>query len=142
MRIAPRYREVEVAGRPREMGRQIGEALEAEIRGFCDTALASVNKSVRISRDAAMKNAAATVPYAEAYSADMVDELRGMAEAARVSLEDLMLLHVRNQLRPEHDAGCTSFALASRGAVRTGNIVAQNWDNDPDLDQFTVVLTR
>ena len=44
-------------------------------------------------------------------SADWFDYSR-MAEAARVSLEDVMLLQVRNQLQAEPEAGCTSLALS------------------------------
>jgi isopenicillin-N N-acyltransferase-like protein len=65
-----------------------------------------------------------------------------MAEAAKVSVEDIMLLQVRNQLQPESDAGCTSLALAADRPRRTSGLVAQNWDNDPDLQPFTIVLTR
>lgn len=136
-----RYREVEVAGRPREMGRQIGEAAGEEIRGFCDRALGLVSKTVHISHAAAMQVAADSIAFAEDYSPDMAEELRGMAEAARVSLEDLMLLQVRNQLRPEQEAGCTSLAVAGEALGAVGR-VAQNWDNDPELDAFTIVLTR
>jgi isopenicillin-N N-acyltransferase-like protein len=50
-----------------------------------------------------------------------------------------MLLQVRNQLQAE-DAGCTS--LSAEGLRAGGRMVAQNWDNDPALDEFTVVLTR
>jgi isopenicillin-N N-acyltransferase-like protein len=50
-----------------------------------------------------------------------------------------MLLQVRNQLLPQPDSGCTSLAYASLSA---GGVVAQNWDNDPALDAFTIVLTR
>ena len=53
-----------------------------------------------------------------------------------------MLLQVRNQLQPEGDAGCTSFALEPRASAEGGAVVGQNWDNDPALDPFTVVLTR
>ena len=137
-----RYREIEVAGPPRDLGRQIGEATRDEIRSFCDAAIRQVGKTIRISRAAAMEIAAASIEYAETYSRDMVDELRGMAEGARVSLEDLMLLQIRNQLRPDPDAGCTSLAMTGQGATTAGNLVAQNWDNDPELDAFTVVLTR
>ena len=129
-----RYREIEVAGPPRELGRQIGEAARDEVRGFCAVALERVNKNVRISRDRAMKIATRCIEQAEAYSPDMVEELRGTAEAAGVTLDDLMLLQVRNQYRPEGEAGCT--------ALSSGPVVAQNWDNDPALDPFTVVLTR
>ena len=135
-----RYREVVVSGSPRDMGRQIGEATGEEIRGFCEIALTRVNRTMRVSQSAAMAVVAESMRLAEDYSADSMNELRGMAEAARVSLEDLMLLQVRNQLQAEPDAGCTSLALSP--TARAGSIVAQNWDNDVALDPFTVVLTR
>ena len=137
-----RYREIEVAGLPREMGRQIGEAAGDEIRGFCNVALSLANKFVRVSRATAYGVVAKALQGAERYSPDMVEELRGMAEAAKVSLEEIMLLQVRNQLQPDSDAGCTSLALAAGGRRRTSGLVAQNWDNDPDLQPFTIVLTR
>jgi isopenicillin-N N-acyltransferase-like protein len=135
-----RYREITIAGSPRDIGRQIGEAAKNEIRGFCEVALQRVNKTVRVSRKAAYSIAERSLPFAEEYAPHLVDELRGTAEAAGVLLTDLMLLQVRNQLKPEADAGCTSLSVANRS---TGNpIVAQNWDNDPLLDDFTIVLTR
>jgi isopenicillin-N N-acyltransferase-like protein len=137
-----RYREIEVAGLPRAMGRQIGEAAREEIRGFCDIALSLVNKSIRVSRATADEIIASTLRSAELYSPDMVEELRGMAESAGVPLSDLMLLQIRNQLQPDADAGCTSLSLAGQSGNRSGGIVAQNWDNDPALQPFTLVLTR
>jgi len=137
-----RYREIEVSGLPREMGRQIGEAAGDEIRGFCDVALSLANKFILVSKTAADGIVAKALQSAERYSPDMVEELRGMAEAAKVSLENIMLLQVRNQLQPDSDAGCTSLALAANRTHRTSGLVAQNWDNDPDLQPFTIVLTR
>jgi isopenicillin-N N-acyltransferase-like protein len=137
-----RYREIEVAGLPREMGRQLGEAVGEEIRSFCDAAWGHIGRTVRISRERALEIAAASIPYAEEYSPSMVEELRGTAEASGMKLEDLILLQVRNQLRPEADAGCTSLSLAGCDADLAGSLVAQNWDNDPALDPFTIVLTR
>jgi isopenicillin-N N-acyltransferase-like protein len=137
MFTALRYPELTATGTPRELGRQIGEALRDAIRGFVDVALDRVNRAVRVSRASAMEIAEASIPLAEGYAPHMVEELRGTAEAAGVSLEQLMLLQVRNHLQPD-DAGCTSFSVAPR----SGRIVGQNWDNDPVLDAFTVVLTR
>ncbi|MEX2025729.1 MAG: C45 family peptidase, partial [Pirellulaceae bacterium] len=137
-----RYREIDVAGWPREMGRQIGEAAGEEIRGFCAVALSLVNKTVQVSSAAADEIVAEALRSAQQYSPDMVEEIRGMAEGARVSARDIMLLQVRNQLQPDADAGCTSLALAGEGQPRNSRLVAQNWDNDPALQPFTVVLTR
>lgn len=137
-----RYREIEVAGLPREMGRQLGEAAREEIRGFCDVALTLVNKTLRVSRKSTDEIIADSLQRAEQYAPDMIEELRGMAEGAGIPVEDAMLLQVRNQLQPEADSGCTSLSLAADRKVQTSRIVAQNWDNDPDLQPFTVVLTR
>jgi isopenicillin-N N-acyltransferase-like protein len=136
-----RYREIVVAGLPRAMGRQIGEAAREEIRGFCEVALALVNKTTRVSRASAQEVSANSLIHAEQYAPDMVEELRGMADGAGVALEDIMLLQIRNQLQPDGDAACTSLSLAGSG-TSTGRILAQNWDNDPDMQPFTIVLTR
>jgi isopenicillin-N N-acyltransferase-like protein len=134
-----RYPELTVQGSPRELGRQIGEAARAQVRGFCEVALERVNRTVRISLASAMQVAGASIPLAETYAPHMVEELRGTAEAAGVTLEELMLLQVRNQLQAD-DAGCTSFSIGQ--PRRAQRVVAQNWDNDPVLDEFTLVLTR
>lgn len=135
-----RYREIEVSGPPRELGRQIGEAAREETRGFCEVALDRVNKTLSISRERAIDVARRSTSFAEKYRPDLVDELRGTAEAAGVTLDDLMLLQVRNQFTPEKEGGCTSFSIQSSGA--DSPVVGQTWDNDPLLDDFTVVLTR
>ncbi|MCA9115294.1 MAG: peptidase C45 [Planctomycetaceae bacterium] len=139
-----RYREIDVSGTPRELGRQIGEAAGEEVRGFCSVALERVNLSCRISRERAIEVARRSQAYAEQYSPDLVEELAGTAEAARVSLDDLMLLQVRNQLRSEEQGACTSIAVAGTGPrEQTGTLLlGQNWDADPALDPFTIVLTR
>jgi isopenicillin-N N-acyltransferase-like protein len=132
-----RYPEVEVAGPPRELGRQLGEAARESIRGFCAVALDRVQVTTPVSRESALAVVASTLPYVQEYAPDLLEELGGVAEGAGVTLEDLMLLQVRNQLVAD-DAGCTAFS------VRTTELacVGQNWDNDPELDAFTIVLTR
>ncbi|MEZ6132871.1 MAG: C45 family peptidase [Planctomycetaceae bacterium] len=134
-----RYREISVAGSPRTLGRQIGEAAREEVRGFCDVAMDRVNQTIRISRARAMEIAQQSLTFAEDYRPDLVDELRGTAEAAGVDLNDLMLLQVRNQLTAEPDAGCTSLSVRTADG---SSLVAQTWDADPVLDRFTIILTR
>ena len=137
-----RYRELTASGPPRELGRQVGEAAREEVRGFCEVALERVKRTVRITRERACRIARRSGEYAEKYRPDLVEELRGTAEAARVSLDDLLLLQVRNQFQEEKEGGCTSVSFFSTDNNLCGPIVAQNWDNDPVLDPFTVVLTR
>ncbi|MEZ6053312.1 MAG: C45 family peptidase [Planctomycetaceae bacterium] len=138
MTTATRYPEFEVTGPPRELGRQIGEAMREQIRGFCACAMEHVNRTVSISMESAIDIAQQSLRFAKAYAPELVEELRGTAEGASVSLDEIMLLQVRNQLQPDDEGACTSLAAAGPRS----RFVAQNWDNDPALDEFNVVLTR
>ncbi len=140
--MSTRYREVEVGGVPRELGRQIGEAARDEVRGFAEIALERVNKTVKISRDKALYTCRRSEAYVADYAPDMLEELRGISDSSGVDFDDLMLLQIRNQLSSEEDAGCTSFAVAPQKSAEGHSIVGQNWDNDPALDPFNIVLTR
>ena len=140
--LPARYPEIEVAGPPREMGRQLGEAAADEIRGFTEIAVDTVQKTICVSRQRAMEVALQSLALAEKYDDQIVEELRGIAEVTGISLEDLMLLQVRNQLQAEPGGGCTSFSVAPDKAQEGRSLVGQNWDNDPQLDQFTMVITR
>ena len=135
------YRHIVVDGRPREMGRLIGEAAKSEIRGYAEVVLERINQTVTVSRDKALEVARHSHQYAQQYCPEAIEELAGIAEVTGVSIDDLMLFQVRNQFHPEGTQGCT--ALACTGDATHGqSIIAQNWDNDPELDPFTVVLTR
>jgi len=142
MSFTTRFRVIEVSGPPRQLGRQIGEAARDEIRAFIALTLDRVAGEVSGGVAAASDVAAASLPYIERYAADLVAEIRGIAEGASVTLEEVLLLQVRNQLDTALDAGCTSFALPAEPRSGRGPMVAQNWDNDPALSDSLVVLTR
>jgi len=137
-----RYPEIEVSGEPREMGQQIGEAARSQIRTFAQIVLERANLSMCVSRENAMALANASVPYVAEYAPHMLEELRGMAEGSGVNELDLMMLQIRNQFKDNVDAGCTSFAVAPTATTDGCAVIGQNWDNDPALDAFTIVLTR
>ena len=140
--MSERYREIEVSGSPSEMGRQLGEAAREELREFEAILIERANLEFPVRRETALALASHCVRYVEAYAPAMLEELRGMSESSGLSLDQLMLLQVRNQLQPETVEGCTAFAVTPK-ACRSGSAtLGQNWDNDPALDPFTVILTR
>lgn len=140
MSEATRYREIEVAGTSREMGRQLGDAARAEVQAFCEVALERLQETMQVSSDQAKTLAEQCLPFAKEYSPDSVEELQGVAEAAGLPFWKIMLLQIRNQFTADPDSGCTSLSLPAN--AEHGAIVAQNWDNDPSLDAFTIMLTR
>ena len=138
----PRYREIQVTGTPFEMGQQLGEAAREELRAFDTALMERANLEFPVTREVALSLAARCVPYVEAYDSAMLDELRGMADSSGLALDQLMLLQVRNQLRPVEPEGCTAFSLAPEACQSRSATIGQNWDNDPGLDDFTIILTR
>ncbi|MBT4845072.1 MAG: peptidase C45 [Planctomycetaceae bacterium] len=143
-----RFPELTVYGTPREMGRQIGDAVGELVRGFCDEALSAINKTVSISRDTAARISNESLTYVSQFAPHLVEELQGMAEASVVSIDNLMLLQVRNQFNDAMSQGanglqgCTALSIGASTMKSGRGVVAQNWDADPALDPYTIVLTR
>ena len=137
-----RYPEIAVSGTPKQLGQQIGESTREQIRAFLEIAYDRVCKTVQISRDQAYNIARKSHKFAQEYRPDLTEELQGTADGAGVTLNDLMLLQVRNQLQSDKAGGCTSVSFNAEATTREGRLIGQTWDNDPVLDEFTVVLTR
>jgi isopenicillin-N N-acyltransferase-like protein len=138
-----RFPEFEVAGAPRELGRQLGEACREQVQAFVEMVVDRFNKGRTRALDvnSALGLAHDCIPVVERYSPDLIEELRGIAEGARVTADQAMLLNVRNQLRAAGD-GCTSVVVEGRSTASGNGLAGQNWDNDPATDPFSVVLAR
>ena len=141
-RKSGRYRVVEARGSYHEMGCQIGEEARDEIQGFCDIALQRINKTVTVNSEQAIRIARDSLRAVEKYAEHLVEEMQGMSEASGVPLDDLMLLQIRNQFVEGMDFGCTSVSLKTDETVYPNGLLAQNWDNDPAFDPFTLVIIR
>ena len=137
-----RYPEVEVSGSTFEMGLQMGEAAREEIRGFSQVALDRVQLTSPVSREEAITVARDCFSYVRGFAPHLLEELDGMSRSSGVSTEELMLLQIRNQLQAAWSEGCTSFGVFGTGSAKLDTKIGQNWDNDPELDPFTLVLTR
>jgi isopenicillin-N N-acyltransferase-like protein len=137
-----RYPTLTVRGTPRDMGRQIGDAVGDLVRGFCDEALPVIHRTASIGREAVTRISHESLAYVRSFAPHLVEELHGVAEASVVSIEDLMLLQVRNQFSAARAQGCTALSIGGKNMQMGRGVVAQNWDADPALDPYTIVLTR
>jgi isopenicillin-N N-acyltransferase-like protein len=90
-----RIRVLELAGSYYEMGKQHGERFRDEIHMFTEDRVKlsqDVNWTGRnLSREAVIALADACVAEHEAYAPDLMDELRGMADATGLSLAELVI---------------------------------------------------
>lgn len=138
--IPYRYRHVEVSGSHFEIGQQIGESLKEELQGFVATSWQRIAETLKLRRETILNVIHQSSQFVRSWAPDLLDELSGTAQSSGLSFDDLMFLQIRNQLTADLDSGCTSFSL--RKEQQQISLIGQNWDNDPALDPFTVVLTR
>ena len=146
VKVPTRFPVLEVSGRPRELGRQIGEAMREEIKELVELVVQGFNKMARptglaISLTEAVRLAAGTIPFAQRYAPNSMEELQGTAEAAGLPIEQLMVINARNILGLG-EVACTSVMVSADASATGRGMVGQNWDNDPALEPFSVVLIR
>ncbi|MCX5663017.1 MAG: C45 family autoproteolytic acyltransferase/hydrolase [Planctomycetota bacterium] len=106
-------------GSPRACGRSYGEAFEPLIMGFARMEVKPDKRRLAFARrcwGAVERHAPTSAQF-----------LRGAAEGAHLSLEQMVLLSLHEEIFHEQ-THCTAFA-ARAGATRDGKtILAQNWD--------------
>lgn len=135
-----RYRHIEVSGSHFEIGQQIGDYLKDELQGFVATSWDRIAQTLKLRRETVLNVIHKSIKFVQDWAPDLLDELSGAARSSGLSFDDLMFLQCRNQLTSDMDSGCTSFS--HRNEKQQISLIGQNWDNDPALDPFTVVLTR
>jgi isopenicillin-N N-acyltransferase-like protein len=144
----PPFPFVEIAGDALTRGRQYGQrATERVHRSIEIYKVAFAERGVDWPR--AREIAAAFLPRIEQYSPETALEMRGIADGAGASLEDIVAINARTELlygkhNPGHDApdddGCTG-AIALPGITANGHLLhGQNWDWRDECADCAVVL--
>ncbi|MEV0780329.1 C45 family peptidase [Streptomyces sp. NPDC050428] len=157
--MAPRSLPViEISGSPRERGRQYGEAVRPQLHAALGYYTEAFGQSAGLTWDRVTARAERWLDPVEAYDPDLVEEMRGIADGAGVSLLDVLALNARGEviydrsfasmsengapLTDEEDPadGCTSFA-AYGAASGDGHVYAgQNWDWRAGVGDTVVML--
>ena len=159
---------VEIRGRPRERGRQFGEACREQVRAYPealrrvlgaeaglralpagDGADGPPGAAPQAPTEADLEARALTfLPAFEAFAPHLVEEIRGIAEGAGVAFATALLVNVRAEVAGVTGVragsvqveGCTAFA-AGQGATARGDVlIGQNQDQAPEMEAFGVVV--
>jgi isopenicillin-N N-acyltransferase-like protein len=147
---------IELSGAPYERGRDYGRKAQARIaKGIAH--YSGQLKTMSIGPAEIKGLVDDYLPVIEGFDAGFVVEMRGIAEGAGVSFEEIALLNARTEIlkmgsRPDLRArlaaalakdepdGCTGL-VALPGATRDGKLIhAQNWDWKAECAETAVVL--
>jgi isopenicillin-N N-acyltransferase like protein len=145
-----RFPEIDAAGTPVEIGRQVGESARDLFPPLVDHIVRrmSLRRESLLQREDILAAADAYFPIVESYSPDMSVELLGMAEAANVTPAEVMLINARSEIphrisgTPAERSGCTTVAVEAERASDGVGFVGQNWDNDDEMRPYSAVIRR
>ncbi|NYT82881.1 acyl-CoA--6-aminopenicillanic acid acyltransferase [Alcaligenaceae bacterium] len=126
---------IEIAGSPRERGRQHGEQAVDRIRQAADFYVGLVAR--RGIDDARLRDlTTAFLPAIDAFDTSYVDEMRGIAEGAGIPFEHVVAINARRELlmhakmQPDNLApdGCTAAVVLPERSADGVLMHGQNWD--------------
>lgn len=139
---------IEVYGTHREMGRQIGEARRAQIEHSIANAHILIDQSysqLELTWEGAQIQSRKYLPFAEERYPQYMDELRGIAEGANVSFDDVVVLNAMEAMTMDalHLTRCTSMAVNEERTADGHVLAAHNEDWMPeDEDDVYVVSAK
>jgi isopenicillin-N N-acyltransferase-like protein len=129
---------VEVSGTSYEMGLQYGTACP-EIHRALDIIYQVFGGREKVNK-LAEKYVPLYLPLAWEYAPEIIDEMKGMADGARVDFEDIFFVNITYEIAGLPVMGCTSFAAAGKATKSGGVIAGQNFDYINLWDKVMVIL--
>jgi len=136
---------IEVSGTHHEMGRQIGEAARDQVQHSVSNARLLIDAAygtLELTWKGAQIQSRKYLPFAEERYPQYVDEMRGIAEGANVSFDDIVVLNVMEAVTMDalHLTRCTSFAVNDERTA-DGHVLAahnEDWVPEDENDVFVI----
>jgi isopenicillin-N N-acyltransferase-like protein len=123
-------------GTYRELGRQHGEQASRQIEAHVE----SIRSGQKLSQEQLRRLAARFGPLFERHCPHLLEEMRGLAEGAGVTLEDAMACNIRGELSSARAEGCTTYVIGRSGTAARQIIAGQNCDMGADAIPLAYVL--
>jgi isopenicillin-N N-acyltransferase-like protein len=140
------FARLHVKGSPHEIGRQHGAAFRAKIQDNVGVYLDLFRYYGKLDRDGVLARARGFVPIVEDFDADLMDEIRGIADGADCALEEIVALNSRTELMFKdggsnfHHGECTAMAAMPEATADGHMLLGQNWDWMTRIQDNCVVL--
>ena len=140
---------LKLKGTPREIGRQHGEQIPGMIRDTLGFYMRLWQHMGGLSKERVLKDVEPFVAHIEKLDADLIEEMKGVAEGAGLEFLEIVALNARteltfsclpNALKESSAGGCTSFGLMPEVTASGHVLLGQNWDWRAEALHTSVVL--
>jgi isopenicillin-N N-acyltransferase like protein len=123
---------IRVSGSPSDRGRQLGEVASERVGRSIANYVETFSHYTGLDWSEICDRAEAFLPSLEAYDAELIEELHGVADGAGVEFRDLLAINVRTEVMygigATIAAECTSFGIDANTSANHHVLVGQNWD--------------
>jgi isopenicillin-N N-acyltransferase like protein len=138
---------IEVHGDPRERGRQHGSQAADRVRASAEQYLDVLNRR-KVGPAELKKLVDEFLPVIDRFDPSHVEEMRGIAEGAKIPLEHIVVINARRELlayaQRKQDGlapdGCTAAAVLPEAASEGILMHGQNWDWREECARTSIVL--
>jgi len=137
---------IHISGSHREMGRQMGEACRKQVAHSIKNSrelLEDARDTIQLTWKLAAIQARKYIPFAEEIYPQYVEELKGIAEGANVSYDDLVVLNAMEAVTNDalHLTKCTSMGVTQQNTANGHVLLAHNEDWVPE-DEADIYLVH
>ena len=124
-----RFDLISVQGDPFERGHQYGARAAGSIAANVRAYLGLIEFHTGLGSEAALAAARGFAPLVETHAPDLFEEMRGIAEGAACSLDEVLLINARSELMGTVRTGeCTALAAGPGFTAKGQVLLGQNWD--------------
>ena len=127
-----RFPFLRVEGTHYEMGYQIGKNLKRLIKRFNELIVGE------LTLEEAKKRAAAFLPSFKRHCPHLLEEIKGVADGAEISLEEALLPNVRGGIH--RIRACTAYVISGEATSENNTLIGQNQDLPRSMQEFGVIL--
>lgn len=135
---------INLSGEPYECGRQYGEAAREMIHKNLERYWVLFEKMAYVERNLAMVYIPYHLKSIEKYAPDILNEMRGIASGANLTLEEVAAINCRSELLARAAdtiiVECTALFAAPEVTTNGEALLAQNWDWYDQFRGGTVLL--
>ena len=147
----PNFGIIEFSGSAHERGFQYGEKFAENISEMLNRSYGFYKEVANLSREAVLKTASKFRPFIEEYSDEIAQELQGVSDGSKRTIEEITLLTAFNEIQFYYAAarvtygrtsGCTSFCVTGATSENGETIIGQNNDGSlqPNLDEYDFLM--
>lgn len=146
---------VDLDGLPYERGRIYGTRMKKRIREFADTITAvhrDNNGWLNVRQESLMAFCLRNLGFLEKHSPDLVEEMRGIADGAVLSFEEILYLNsfleledlrapgLGGSILPDALWGCTTFNITPQASADGRAYIGQTYDMEKHYEKFLCIL--